>query len=73
MDIVGFHVMVEKVFRQLLSHTFRQCGYECSFVSLASYQNLVHQVVYLVLAWPYFYFRVKQSCRPYHLFHDNTF
>ena len=70
--VVGTDVVVEKVFCKLLCHALGKGGYQHTLIVVASLQNLLQQVVYLVLARPYFYYRVEQSGGSYNLLNDNA-
>ena len=72
MDITATYSHFCEVLLKFFSHAFGQGGHENALVKLGTFLNLFKQIVHLIFGRTYFYLRIKQSGRTYHLFHDKA-
>ena len=71
-DVVGADAVVQQIFCQFLCHALGEGGGEHTLVAVYTSENLVHQVVYLVLAGPHLYLGVEEPGRTDELFHHHA-
>ena len=73
MYICATYIITQQIVGQLLRHSLCEGCYQNSFLLFYALMYLLHQVVHLIQAWAYFYDRVEQSGRTYHLFYYHAF
>ena len=72
MDIVGFDVVVEEIFRQFFGHSLGKRRYEHAFMAVDTREDFVHEVVDLIFRRSDIDFWVEQACGTDNLLDDDA-